>query len=85
MFVADLLLGGYFLPLHLYPEMVRQALIYSPLGAMTYAPASILSGFAPPSEWPLLLAVQLGWVLLFAFAANLVFRRGVRRFGGVSQ
>ncbi len=83
--VTELLLGGIVLPLHYFADPLRLILLYSPFGAMTYAPVSILSGFAPQDRWLPLILVQLLWVTIFGLGANLVFRRGIRRFGGVSQ
>jgi len=72
-------LTGSLVPLDLMPPWLRLAALSTPFGQALYVPISLLSGLTPLSQAPLLLLIQLLWLIGLAVAARLVFRVAVRR------
>jgi ABC-2 type transport system permease protein len=69
------LLGGMLLPLEFLPHALAAVARVLPFAAMAYAPARLASGHVEP----VLLAVQLGWLVVLLGCAVAVFAAGERR------
>lgn len=72
-------LSGYFLPMSLLPNWLAAAARYLPFHASLGASVDLLMGGAS-SPWETL-AIQVGWVGIFALATSALWRAGVRRYG----
>lgn len=80
-FVAIAVLGGYVIPLPLLPAGLERVARWLPFHAALGAPVEIWMATAPrPLE---VVAVQAGWVLIAVVGADLMWRRGIRRYGAV--
>jgi ABC-2 type transport system permease protein len=80
-------LSGHMVPLDLLPGTLRAVLECLPFQYMAYFPAKVLLGTqdmtAEKLAWGL--AVQSGWLALFALSSRVLYRRGLKRysaFGG---
>ena len=69
------LVGGMLLPLEFLPATLEAVAKALPFAAMAYAPARLASGHVEP----VLLAVQLGWLIVLLGCAVAVFAAGERR------
>lgn len=68
-------LGGMLIPLEVLPGPVSAFAKATPFMAMSYAPARLAAGHVEP----VLLLVQLGWLVVLIALAAAVFRAGQRR------
>ncbi|MEU4237537.1 ABC-2 family transporter protein [Actinoplanes sp. NPDC026619] len=73
------LLSGALIPLVYLPHWLATAAQWSPFAGLTSTPALIFLGRVDAGEGLLLVAVQLGWVLVLWFGARLVWRAALRR------
>lgn len=70
-------LGGLLVPLHLYPDWMRQAAIALPFSALLYTPARVVFG-TDASGYGLSLAQSLLWCALAALLLRFVHGRALR-------
>jgi ABC-2 type transport system permease protein len=75
-------LAGQLLPLSLLPEGLRQLSEWLPFQFVAYVPAGILSGLLPVEQLPAFGIRAVLWCGLLAAAVALLWRAGIRRFGG---
>lgn len=75
--------SGYLIPLELLPEPVRQVLALLPFRAMLGFPVELLLGRLAPGAIGAGLAIQLFWVVVLFGLMQLLWRRGLRRYGAV--
>lgn len=68
-------LGGMLIPLEALPTWLERTAAVLPFRAMSYTPARLASGHLEPA----LVVQQIGWLLVLAAVARLVFRAGERR------
>jgi len=73
------LLSGALVPLAYFPGWFGAIATWSPFGGMTSTPGLIFIGNVTGADAALLVAVQLGWVVAFWFAAKSAFRFAVRQ------
>ncbi len=69
------ILGGMLLPLEVLPDVLRDVAMVLPFMTMAYVPARLAAGHVEP----VLLLVQVGWLVVLAGAAALAFARGQQR------
>ncbi|HEX7187695.1 MAG TPA: ABC-2 family transporter protein [Actinomycetes bacterium] len=69
------ILGGMLLPLEVLPDVLRDVAMVLPFMTMAYVPARLAAGHVEP----VLLLVQVGWLVVLAAAAALAFARGQQR------
>ncbi len=72
------ILGGFLMPLEVFPDRLRPVVEALPFRHMIYGPAKLFIDFSWPGAGQLLL-VQLGWLVVFAAACAGVYALGVRR------
>lgn len=70
--------SGAIIPLELYPEWLRQGLIYTPFPYIGYIPAKIMMGGEVDLTQAFL--VLTGWIILTAWAGHWIFKRGLRLY-----
>ncbi|WP_238010103.1 ABC-2 family transporter protein [Dactylosporangium sp. AC04546] len=73
------LLSGALVPLAYFPDWLATAATWSPFAGLTSTPALIFIGQVSGSEAVLLVAVQLGWVVVLWYAARALFRGALRQ------
>lgn len=72
--------AGAFFPLDVLPEALRRALNATPFPYMVYFPARLFLEKVPPAEALRLLAVEIGWLSVFAAGALWVWRAGLKSY-----
>lgn len=76
---ASDLLGGQILPLSFFPGSLGTIVGALPFASVYWTPLRIYIGQVAPAEIPGLLAVQMGWLVLFAGVSAVVWRLAERR------
>ncbi|MHC4958503.1 MAG: ABC transporter permease [Planctomycetota bacterium] len=77
------LLGGYMLPLEVFPRLMQDILWWLPFRLFFHFPARVLMGQVPVGEWLAGLALGAAWTAVFGWAAWRVWRRGQLTYTGV--
>lgn len=81
-FVAGLL-GGYMVPLTVFPDAFRPVLELLPFRFFFSFPARVFLGQVGPWEWAAGMVLALGWCGVFALIGRAVWRRGDLQYTGV--
>lgn len=76
--VTDLL-GGGIIPLVLFPLALQKVIFVLPFAAMFSTPLLIYVGQIPPARYAAAFGVQLGWLVVLAVVARIIWRAGARR------
>ncbi|HIK33647.1 MAG TPA: ABC-2 family transporter protein [Oscillatoriales cyanobacterium M59_W2019_021] len=76
-----LFLSGLIAPLDMFPETVRQIVEWTPFPYFVYFPAALIVGF--PVNVGKGIAAMLCWMLVFAIANRILWRRGLKRYSGM--
>ena len=79
------ILGGYMLPLSVFPAWSHGAMELLPFRFYFDFPARVLLGGMGVGEWALGMGVALAWCLVFAAVGNFVWRRGLHQYSGVGM
>ena len=77
---VGLLLGGSLVPLSFLPDLLQVAAGALPFAYMLYFPTTVLMGRVDPVAYLQGLAVQVFWIAVFAGLAQIMWRRGLRRY-----
>jgi ABC-2 type transport system permease protein len=67
-----MILGGSYLPIALFPPLMYKLSIYSPFGAIYFITHSVYPSWR--TEWPLLIAIQICWIIVMALVTYIVFQ-----------
>ena len=81
-FVASLL-GGYMVPLTIFPDSVREPLELLPFRFFFDFPARVLTNQLTVGQWAEGMALGAVWCIVFAAAARAVWNRGRLKYTGV--
>ena len=76
-----LFLSGMIAPLELFPEPIRNVVIWLPFPYLIHFPASLLVGL--PTDIPRSLGVMLMWGVLFWALNRWLWRRGLKHYSGM--
>jgi ABC-2 type transport system permease protein len=77
--IMVLLLSGALIPLHFFPQQIKNVLLYLPFQAIYHTPASILTGAVKPiSEYVSMLGVQMVWIVVLCIASRLFFAQAIK-------
>ncbi len=76
-------LGGYIVPLALFPPAVSGLIIWLPFQSSVALPVEILTGRLSAEQSLLRLAIGAAWVALIALGARLLWRAGLRDYSAV--
>jgi len=76
-------LGGYIVPLALFPPMLSTVLIWLPFQVSVALPVELLTGRLDPVQGALRLGVGIAWAGLAALGAHVVWRSGLRSYTAV--
>lgn len=77
------MLGGFMLPLSVFPEWARTAMEWLPFRLLFDVPARVLLQRADAAEWAGALASGVFWCAVFAVVARVLWRRGSLEYTGV--
>lgn len=82
-FTVAAFLTGSFAPLDLYPQWAQRIIEWTPFPYIIYYPVQLLNGTIGANQTLRVLGVQLLWVVGLVLARQLLWRRGLRRYGAV--
>ncbi len=80
-FLFYLFLSGMIAPLNVFPDLVRDILMWTPFPYLIYFPAAILMGL--PVAMGKGVAIMLTWTGLFWGVNRWLWRRGLRQYSGM--
>jgi ABC-2 type transport system permease protein len=80
-FLFYLFFSGLIAPLEMFPERVREVVLWTPFPYLIHFPAALLIGI--PVEVVRGLLVILGWGLLFFVLNRWLWRRGLKQYSGM--
>jgi ABC-2 type transport system permease protein len=67
-----MILGGSYLPIALFPPLMYKLSVYSPFGAIYFITHTVYPSWR--TEWPLLIAIQIFWIIVIVLVAYIVFQ-----------
>lgn len=71
--------SGLYVPVHLFPDWLRTIAYATPFPSLLQFPIDVLSGRVLGTEALLVVAMQLGWLVLLVAATRLLMTRAARR------
>jgi ABC-2 type transport system permease protein len=74
-----MILGGTYLPLWIYPPLLRQILTFLPFQGLSYTPVAILIGQIGLSRVPRAFAVQAAWLVVLAAGSRRLYAAAIKR------
>ncbi len=74
---AVMILGGSYLPVALFPPFMYRLARYSPFGASQFVTHSVYDTWQ--SEWYVLIAIQIIWVIILTLILSLMFTKARRK------
>ena len=80
-FLLYLFLSGLIAPLEMFPEPVREVVLWTPFPYLIHFPAALLIGL--PVELTRGFLVMLGWGMLFFVLNRWLWRRGLKQYSGM--
>lgn len=80
-FLFYIFLSGLIAPLDVFPPLVREIVLWTPLPYFLYFPAALLVGF--PINFLRGILIALGWTVVFFFINRWLWRRGLRQYSGM--
>ncbi|MEM8885691.1 MAG: ABC-2 family transporter protein [Planctomycetota bacterium] len=81
--IVGSILGGFLLPLSVFPDAMRTTLEYLPWRFFYDFPARVMLGEIGFAEWLPGMALALGWCVVFRFLGRAVWNRGLYQYSGV--
>lgn len=76
---ASDLLSGQIIPLTFFPGLLGRIVLGLPFAAIYSTPLLIYVGVIPHDRWANALAIQIAWLVLFAFLSTVVWRAAARK------
>ena len=76
-----LFLSGYIAPLEVFPEPIKQIVLFTPFPYVLNFPASLLVGI--PTDIGRGFLSIIGWFMLFLGLNRILWRRGLKRYSGM--
>ena len=77
------ILGGFMLPLSVFPDWSREALAWLPFRYLFDFPVNVTLGRIPAGEWALGLLLALAWAGVIGLVGRSVWRRGELQYSGI--
>jgi ABC-2 type transport system permease protein len=80
-FLPYLFLSGIVAPLEVFPEQVRQVVLWTPFPYLIHFPAALIIGL--PVQIGRSFAVTFAWTILFSIGNRWLWRKGLKRYSGM--
>jgi ABC-2 type transport system permease protein len=80
-FLFYIFLSGLIAPLEVFPPLIRDIVLWTPLPYFLYFPAALLLGF--PVNFLRGTLITLGWTVLFFLINRWLWRRGLQQYSGM--
>jgi ABC-2 type transport system permease protein len=74
-----MILGGTYLPLWIYPPLLRSILTFLPFQGVSYTPVAIFVGQIGLGQFPRAFAVQIAWLVVLAAGSRRLYAAAMRR------
>ena len=72
-----MILGGSYLPISMFPPVMKAMALYSPFGAINFATSTVYASWN--DEWLMRLGLQVGWIIIFGILLNIVYRKSKKK------
>jgi ABC-2 type transport system permease protein len=79
------LLGGGMLPLTIFPDAVREGLMWTPFPYIVFEPVRVLLGEVSPAAWLQGMSICGAWMAFVLLVTSLVWNRGYESYTGVGM
>ncbi len=83
--VIFLAFGGFIMPIHFFPTLLRHIAEWLPFSYMIYFPVLALQGKLMPVQALGVVAMQGVWLIGLIFLYRLMWNKGIKKFTGVGQ
>ena len=80
--ISNIVLSGQIIPLRLFPETAREIIGFTPLQYLVDFPVSIATNHLPIQLWLPQMAVAFGWCVVMTVIGSVIYRSGIRVYGG---
>jgi ABC-2 type transport system permease protein len=80
-FIVYLFLSGLIAPIELFPQEIRQIVVWTPFPYLVHFPAAILIGL--PVNLAQSCLIMLGWSVIFWLANRWLWRQGLKQYSGM--
>ena len=72
-----MILGGSYLPISMFPPVMKAMAFFSPFGAVNFATSTVYESWN--NEWLIRLGLQVGWIIIFGILINIVYRKSKKK------
>lgn len=69
---AVMILGGSFLPIALFPPILKTLAVWSPFGASYFLTHTVYESWS--GDWPMLVGIQIFWTIIMSVVVLVIFR-----------
>ena len=73
------ILGGMYIPLWFFPSPFKEIVLLLPFRGVAFTPLSIFVGGVPPEELPLVLGLQVFWIVVLLWLSQFTYARVVKK------
>ena len=80
--ISNIVLSGQIIPLRLFPDSVRNIINLTPLQFLVDFPVSIATANLPMNLWIPKMGMALFWCIIMTLAGRVIYRSGIRVYGG---
>ena len=72
-----MILGGSYLPISMFPPIMKMMAFLSPFGAINFATSTVYESWN--NEWLIRLGLQVGWIIIFGIIINIIYRKAKKK------
>ena len=72
-----MILGGSYLPISMFPPLLKWIAFLSPFGAINFATSTVYESWN--KEYLIRLGLQVGWIIIFGLLINYVYRKSKKK------
>ena len=72
-----MILGGSYLPISMFPPIMKMMAFLSPFGAINFATSTVYESWN--NEYLIRLGLQVGWIIIFGIIINIIYRKAKKK------
>ena len=72
-----MILGGSYLPISMFPPILKYMAFFSPFGAINFATSTVYASWN--NEYLVRIGLQVGWIIIFGILLNIVYRKSKKK------
>ncbi len=72
-----MILGGSYLPISMFPPLLKWIAFLSPFGAVNFATSTVYESWN--NEYLIRLGLQVGWIVIFGIILNIVYKKSKKK------